>query len=111
MKAKEMIELVKQHHPYMGEVEIIKLLNRAKDEYCAQTEIVKKRYRHVSADAGTETATNTDGDNGITATVANRMYYALSEFILKIQSVWLNEVKISRLIGKPIIDDDTSEVD
>ena len=111
MTTKEMIELVKQHHPYMGEVEVIKLLNRAKDDYCAQTEIVKKRYTHVSADVGTESAANTDGDNGITATVANRMYYAVSELILKIQSVWLNDIKISRLIGKPIIDDDTSEED
>ena len=104
-------ELVQQHHPQVGETEIVKLLNRVKDDFCAETEIVKKRYRHVSADAGTETAANTDGDNAITATVADRMYYSLSEFILKIQDVWLNEVKISRLIGKPIIDDDTSEVD
>ena len=111
MTAKEMIELVKQHHPHMGEVEVLKLLNRAKDDYCAQTEIVKKRYTHVSADANSETAAAPTGTNGITATVANRMYYALSEYILKIQSVWLNDIKIPRLLGKPIIDDDTSEVD
>ena len=35
MKTKEMIELVQQHHPHLGEVEAIKLLNRAKDDFCA----------------------------------------------------------------------------
>ena len=104
MKAKEMIELVQQHHPHMGEVEVIKLLNRAKDDFCAETEIVKKKYTEVSMDYGTEA-------NGETSTTASRMYYAISEYILKIQSVWLNDVKIPRLIGKPIIDDDTSESD
>ena len=111
MTTKEMIELVQQHHTHMGEVEIIKLLNRAKDDFCAETEIVKKKYTFVSADAGTETAADPDGTNPETTTTANRMYYSLSEFILKIRDVWLNDVAISRLIGKPIIDDDTSEVD
>lgn len=111
MTTKEMIELVQQHHPHMGETEIIKLLNRAKDEFCQETEIVKKKYIFVSADDGTETAANVDGDNSISATVANQRYYSISKFILKIEDVWLNDVKISRLIGKPIIDDDTSESD
>ena len=91
MTAKEMIELVHQHHKDMGEVETLKLLNRAKDDFCAKTEIVKNSYTTPSA------------------TVANQRYYALSKYVLKIRDVWLNDVKISRLIGKPIIDDDTSE--
>ena len=33
MTLKEMIELVQQHHPHMGETEIVKLLNRAKDDF------------------------------------------------------------------------------
>ena len=35
MTTKEMIELIQQHHSDMGEVEMIKLLNRAKDDFCA----------------------------------------------------------------------------
>ncbi len=89
MKNKEMIELVQQHHPHLGEVEIIKLLNRAKDDFCAKTEIVKDTYTST--------------------TVANQRYYTLDDKIIKINSVWLNDVKIPMLIGKPIIDDDTSE--
>ena len=111
MTAKEMIELIQQHHKDIGEVEALKLLNRAKDDFCAKTEIIKKRYNFVSADIGTETAADPNGDNPETTTTANQMYYAISEFILKVQSVWLNDVKIPRLIGKPIIDDDTSESD
>ena len=89
MKTKEMLELIQQHHPHMGEVEAIKLLNRAKDDFCAKTEIVKDSYT--------------------TSTVANQRYYTLDDKIIKIKDVWLNDVKIPMLIGKPIIDDDTSE--
>ena len=97
MTAKEMIELIQQHHADMNEVEAIKLLNRAKDDFCAKTEIVKAKYVDVSGGESTPTA--------------NRRYYDLSKYILKIKDVWLNDVMIPRLIGKPIIDDDTSEED
>ena len=36
MKLLEMIELVQQHHPHMGEQEIRLLLNRASDDFCAK---------------------------------------------------------------------------
>jgi len=97
MTAKEMIELIQQHHADMNEVEAIKLLNRAKDDFCAKTEIIKTKYTNVS-----------DGES---TTTAGRRYYSLSKYILKIRDVWLNDVKIPRIIGKPIIDDDTSEDD
>ena len=90
MTTKEMIELVQQHHAHMGEVEVIKLINRAKNDFCARTEIVKDTF----------TATTT----------ADKRYYNLDKRILRIQSVWLNNVLISRMIGKPIIDDDTTEI-
>ena len=90
MTTKEMIELVQQHHAHMGEVEVIKLINRAKNDFCARTEIVK--------------------DTFTAETDANKRYYNLDKRILRIQSVWLNDVLISRMIGKPIIDDDTTEI-
>ena len=89
MTTKEMIELIKQHHPHMGETEAIKLLNRAKDDFCAKTAIVKDSYT--------------------SSTVANQRYYTLDNKIIKIRNIWLNDVEIPMLIGKPIIDDDTSE--
>tara|TARA_R100001530_G_C4311619_1_gene153176 strand:+ start:395 stop:670 length:276 start_codon:yes stop_codon:yes gene_type:complete len=89
MTTKEMIELVQQHHPQLGEVEVVKLLNRAKNDFCAKTELIKDSYTSV--------------------TVADKRYYNLDAKILKIQSVWLNDVQIPRLTEKPIIDDDTSE--
>ena len=86
MSIKEMIELVQQNHPHMGQTEIVKLLDRAKDDFCAKTEIVKDTYTGV--------------------TIASQRYYDIDSRILKIKSVWLNDIKISRLIGKPIIDDE-----
>ena len=90
MKAKEMIELIQQHHPHMGEVEIVRLLNRAKNDFCAKTDIVKDSYT--------------------LNTVADQRYYDIDNRIIKIKSVWIDDVKIPKMIGKPIIDDeDTGE--
>jgi len=91
MTTKEMIELVQQHHAHMGEVEVIKLINRAKNDFCARTEIVKDTYT--------------------VATTADKRYYNLDKRIIKIQSLWLNDVLIPKMIGKPIIDDDAADED
>ena len=98
MKLLEMVELVQQHHPHMGETEIIRLLNRAKDDFCERTEIVKSTYT--------------------IQTVANQRYYALNDIggdvtsvILKVKEVWLNDTIIPRLLEKPPVDDDTSELE
>ena len=98
MKLREMLELVQQHHPHMGETEMIKLLNRAKDDFCERTEICKNTY--------------------IQATVANQRYYPLGDIsggdndpvILKVKEVWFNDTLIPRLLSKPPIDDDSSEL-
>ena len=33
MKLKEMLDRIQQHHPHMGEAEIVKRLNIAKDQF------------------------------------------------------------------------------
>ncbi len=86
MTQKQLIELVQQHHPSMGETEIRLALNRAQDNYCAKTELIKETYTQSS--------------------VAGQRYYTLDAQILKIIAVQINDVEIPRLIGKPIIDDD-----
>ena len=87
MKTKEMIELVQQHHPHMGEVEIVKLLNRAKDDFCEETEIHKKTAEE--------------------STVVDQRYYNLPTGLIRIEEVFLDDVKISRLQGNPIINDES----
>ena len=44
MKLKEIMELVQQHHPHMGETEILKAAKRASDQFCSETEILKGTY-------------------------------------------------------------------
>jgi hypothetical protein len=80
----ELIELTQQHHPHMGEVEILKLINRAMDDFTSETESLK-RYKDI-------------GD-----TVAGQRYYpaAGSELqndavdgdsdILRILNVWIEK--------------------
>lgn len=88
MITKEMVELVQQHHPHMGQVEIVKLLNRAKDEFCERTDIFKKSNTGSNTTAGTR-------------------WYGLPTGLLKLEKVFLNEVEIPRLQGNPIINDET----
>jgi hypothetical protein len=86
MTQKQLIELIQQHHGTMGETEIRLALNRAQDDYCAKTELIKDTYTQSS--------------------VAGQRYYTLHSKILKVLSVQINDVEIPRLIGAPIIDDD-----
>jgi hypothetical protein len=86
MDQQQMIELVQQHHSAMGETEIRLALNRAQDDFCAKTELIKETFTQSS--------------------VAGQRYYTLDAQIIKIISVQVDDVDIPRLIGKPIIDDD-----
>ena len=86
MTQRELIEIIQQHHTQMGYKEIRLALNRAQNDYCARTELLKKTYIQTS--------------------VAGQRYYELSSDILKISRVQINDVEIPRLIGNPIIDDD-----
>ena len=87
MKTKEMVELVQQHHHHMGEVEIIKLLNRVKDDFCEETEIYKKTTQQ--------------------STVADTRWYSIPTGLTKIEKVYFNDVRIPRLQGNPIINDES----
>ena len=88
MKTKEMVELVQQHHPHMGETEIIKLLNRVKDDFCEETEIFKKTDATID-------------------TVSDQRWYDIPSGLTKIEEVYFDDVKIPRLQGNPIINDET----
>lgn len=86
MKQSELIEMVQQHHPDIGETTIRKALNRAQDDFSAKTKII---------DAVTE-VTNDD------LTVIGQRYYPLPPDILEIKRVELENVSIPRMIGKPV---------
>ena len=81
-----MVELVQQHHPQMNAQEIIKMLNRAMNEYCSRTRILES---------------STD----ITI-VENQRRYSLNvagnrDEIMEIKNVDLNGEEIKRFIGRP----------
>lgn len=94
MTLREMTELVRQHHPHMREQEIRMLINRASDDFCSKTEMVKTQFTLDNTDSGT---------------IANQRYYKLPDDIIKILAVFMNGVRIPRMIGKPIVDDTTLE--
>tara|TARA_R100000781_G_scaffold114461_1_gene85327 strand:- start:299 stop:586 length:288 start_codon:yes stop_codon:yes gene_type:complete len=87
MTAKQMIELIQQHHPHIGETEALLMLNQSKDDFCQDTEMVKTQTTFT--------------------TTANTLLYdrdlAADGKILKILDVWIgdsgSEIKASRLQG------------
>tara|TARA_R100001460_G_scaffold41064_5_gene76506 strand:+ start:1468 stop:1746 length:279 start_codon:yes stop_codon:yes gene_type:complete len=86
MKLQKMIDMVKKHHPELGNVEIIEMLNQASDEFCQRTLILDEATQFT--------------------TVAGQRYYGLKDGILEIKSVDLrdedgNDVSIKRLQGRP----------
>ena len=104
----EFIELVQQHHSHMGETEILKLVNRALDDFTAETEILRRYVDIGDTVAGqryypsytVDAALNTNAING-------------NSDIIKIFNVWLDDVLIPRLTTKNaamLIDDDEFQV-
>ena len=86
MKLKEMVELVQQHHPQMGAQEVIKMINRAQDEYTSRTRIL-------------------EANTSITV-VEDQRRYSLDvsgnkDAIMEIKSVDLNGEQIKRYVGRP----------
>jgi len=86
MKLQKMIDMVKKHHPELGNVEIIEMLNQASDEFCQRTLVLDEATQFT--------------------TVSGQRYYGLKDGILEIKSVDLedengNHVTIKRLQGRP----------
>lgn len=86
MKLQQMIEQVKKHHPDLGDVEIINLLNQASDEFCSRTLILDEATQFN--------------------TIVDQRYYGLKDSILEIKSVDFKDEEgsvksIKRLLGRP----------
>jgi len=86
MILREMIEFVKQHHPGMGEKEIIILLNEAMDDFSSDTRISEGSFTFNTA--------------------VDQRYYPLSDDILEIKEINYDSStsggkRIPRLIGIP----------
>ena len=90
MTQKEMLEIIQQHHPDIGETVIRKALNRAQDDFAAKTKILR-----VASD-------NDD------VTVSGQRYYSLPSEVLEVKRVELDEVEIKRMISRPIKGDYSS---
>ena len=80
MKQKELIEIIHQHHPHIREKEARILLNRASDDFSAQTEINDTSFKDSS--------------------IANQRFYFLGNSILKIRRVDIEGKQIPRLQGQ-----------
>ena len=91
MKLKNLIEYVHQHHPHMGEAEIIDRVNRVIETLCKQFDVMEDSWK-------ADTVANTRSYPLATLTVAD------GTAIETIKDVYIERKKIPR-IEKPVIDD------
>ena len=82
----EITELIKQHHPELSGRQYEIYIEMAADRIAEETGITKKTY--------------------LIDSVAGQRWYDLNMNIMRIDKVYFNDVKIPKLIGDPIIDDD-----
>ena len=82
----EITELIKQHHPELSGRQYEMYIEMASDRIAEETGITKKTY--------------------LIDSVAGQRWYDLNMNIMRIDKVYFNDVKIPKLIGDPIIDDD-----
>ena len=76
-----MLEVLKVTHPNETNNNLIKMLNRASDDFCRKTEVIDSSYT--------------------INTVADQRYYDLLKNIIKISSVDIDGENADRLIGRP----------
>jgi hypothetical protein len=87
MTQEQLIELVKVHHPDMPDTLIRIYLNKALDDFCRKTRILK----------GHKTMSS----------VADKRYYDLDSDIIEVIRVDIDNNEIPRLVGKPEFEDVT----
>ena len=81
MKLKEMLEILKETHPNETNQNLIKMLNRASDDFCRRTEVLDSSYTF--------------------ATSADVRYYDLLKNVVRVSSVDVDNEEADRLIGRP----------
>tara|TARA_R100000808_G_C2110973_1_gene125047 strand:+ start:80 stop:355 length:276 start_codon:yes stop_codon:yes gene_type:complete len=88
MDLKEMIEIIKESHPEVSDNRIIKLLNQANKEFCAETRVSEASYT-VSGN-----------------TVTDKTYYTLDDSIIQIFDVYIDGERAQRISVKPDKEDE-----
>ena len=81
MKQQQMMEMVQQHHPEMGETQIRLWFNQAIDEFCRRTKCIKSAFTFD--------------------TTLNKRWYGLPDDVLEVNDVDFDGYAITRLAGRP----------
>ena len=81
MKLKEYVDIISEAYPEVELADVIKILNRAIEDFSERTKIVKNSYN--------------------SSTVAGQRFYTVNEDIIEIISVDIDNEVVPKLIGEP----------
>ena len=84
MTTREIIETLQEAHPGLSILQIIKLLNRASDDFCRRSECVEGSFYMT-----------------LVTTSGGQRYYDLPEGIVRIFDVDVADETAPKLIGRP----------
>ena len=85
MSQEQLIELVKLHHPDMPDTLIRVYLNKALEDFCRKTRMIKG-VKKISS-------------------IADQRYYDLASDIIEVTRIDIDGYEIPRLVGKPEFED------
>ena len=81
MKQKQLIELVKQHHPQLSDTQVRLYLNQAMKDFCRKTEVMRTAYQFD--------------------TTADQRFYELPSDIISIEKVHVEDYEVPRIVNTP----------
>ena len=87
MTLKELLEILREEHPDIGMNHMIKLLNRASDDFSTRTKVLQASFT--------------------ASLVKDQRYYDLSDDIMEVTRIDINDEEAPQLIGMPNIRDNT----
>jgi hypothetical protein len=82
----QLMELIKEHHSMLSSRQLELYIEMVGNKIAIDTDLAKKTF--------------------LISSVAGQRWYNLDKTVIKIDKVYFNDVKLGKLIGDPIIDDD-----
>tara|TARA_R100000152_G_C6566199_1_gene35190 strand:+ start:121 stop:390 length:270 start_codon:yes stop_codon:yes gene_type:complete len=83
MDLAEILEILRQEHPDVGMSQMIRMLNRASDDFCTKTKIIESSFTLPGG------------------LVADQRYYDLTDDIIEIKRIDIADEETPQLIGMP----------
>ena len=92
MKLQEIIDVIQRRHPNTSRNQIVRLANRAVQDFCQKTSIYEEDFTKVS---------DADGADDLETTL-NKRWYDLPDRIIKVKHLDIKDEEAPMVVGHPL---------